>query len=126
MLWSDIRIEPFGHGPAPVDGIPCCYTFRLPLLGDGRMALAQFRRNPDRARVERHFPHGACDHGALLLIDNQLTCVWQARGAQRPVNLRVLGSRFALGDKVGLRPMGGVLEFFQVCEYDGRQPFALA
>lgn len=114
MDWSLVRIEPLGRSDA--DGEACCYRFRFPLIADGRISLIHLARAPERATVERHLLDLTSQHGAVRLVDNQLTCVWNPDNGVRLPDLRIIGSRFALGDKVALRSSGSVITLFQVCE----------
>lgn len=114
MDWSIVRIEPLGRGDA--DGATCCYRFRIPLIADGRISLVHLARAPERATVERHLLDLTSQYGAVRLVNNQLTCLWRPDKRTQPPDLRILGSRFALGDKVALRSSGSVIALFQVCE----------
>ena len=114
MDWSVVRIEPFGRGNA--DERTCCYRFRIPLIGDGRVSLVHLVRTPERATVERHLFDLTSQHGSVRLVNNQLTCVWRPDQGMGLPDLRIIANRFALGDKVALRSAGSVIALFQVCE----------
>ena len=114
MLWSMVRMEPFGLRDA--GGGPCCLCLHLPLISDGRLSLVHLMRTPERASVKRHYPDLSSEVGAIRLIDNQLTCVWQHFSGNRPPDLRVIGSNFGLGAKIALRSPGSVIALFEVCE----------
>lgn len=120
MDWSLVRIEPFGRSDA--DTMTCCYRLRIPLIGDGRISLAHLVRAPERATVERHLLDLTSRHGAVRLVDNQLTCVWHPDGGAQSPDLRIIGNRFALGDRVALRASGSVIALFQVCERQAEGP----
>lgn len=90
------------------------YRFWLPLVADGRLAFAILLSEPGRATVERLLDGEVADRGYLKLIDNQWTCVWHPQPERKLPDVRLIGSRFALGDSFGVRPVGGTIELFEV------------
>lgn len=90
------------------------YRFRLPLLADGRLAFTILLREPGRAVVERLRGGQVADRGYLKLIDNQWTCVWHPEPHRELPQVRLIGSRFAMGDSFGVRPVGGTIQLFEV------------
>ncbi|HMO67122.1 MAG TPA: hypothetical protein PKE25_00375 [Novosphingobium sp.] len=114
MNWSMVRIEPLR--PRAAGLTVCCLCLYLPLIRDGRVSWVHLVRAPERAGITRHYADQSHDRGEIRLIDNQLTCIWRADdGIVRPA-LRLIASSFALGEKVGLRASGKVIELFRVCE----------
>lgn len=114
MRWSIVRAEPsfipLRSGTVTFEA----YHFRLPLLADGRLAFTILVREPGRAVVERIRDGAVIDRGLLRLIDNQWTCVWQPERQGEVPHVRLIGSRFAMGDSFGVRPVGGTMQLFEV------------
>ncbi len=94
------------------------YRFRLPLVADGRLAFSILLREPGRAIVERIGDGPQADTGILQLIDNQWTCVWNPVAGRKLPHVRLMGSRFALGDQFGVRPLGSTIQLYKVSELE--------
>jgi hypothetical protein len=92
---------------------------QLPLIGDGRLAWSLLRQHPEWAVVERDVPGpGRVGvRGRLLLLDNQWTCVWQDTGDVALPSLRIIGARFAIGDRIAIRPAGGTMRIYRVKDH---------
>ena len=116
MRWSIVKAEPLLPAAAGGLGEFQVYRFRLPLVADGRLAFSILLREPGRARVERFIEGIAPDTGSLQLVDNQWTCVWNVVDGRSLPAVRLLGSRFALGDQIGVRPLGSTIQLFEVRE----------
>ncbi len=112
MQWSCIRVEPYNFRAAAAFA-DSCFTFCLPLISDGRIVLPQLRLHPEWASAERRMPNKDIKVGQVALVDHQLTSIWP-NGEQ--TKLRILGSRFAPGDSVGIRPVGGPIQLFRVSD----------
>ena len=116
MLWTTIRIEPRKVRARSRLDEACCFLLRLPIISDGRVAFAHLMRHPQEAVVERCVPGRRSHRGSIQLIDNQWTCVWDEDARREFTSFRLVGARFSLGDTVGLRPEGGAMSLYEVCE----------
>ena len=117
MSWATIKAEPLELGPALQRDDALYYLFQLPIIRDGRLSFPVLFRNPERALVLRFRTTRSKIRGLIRLIDNQWICEWAATGKYAPANLRLIGARFAIGDTIGLRPIGGTLSLFRVAEH---------
>lgn len=116
MEWSNIRIEASAQSGTGEQPSRPGYVLCLPLIADGRIALSLFRRQPDRATVARCGMQAPDIAGMIVYRDNQWTCVWNPLHGQDLPEVRVIGSRFSVGDLVGMRPFGRQMELFRVFE----------
>jgi hypothetical protein len=122
MQWSVIVVVPIRFKHRSLQDISHYYQFELPIIADGRLAHLQLKLNPQRAAAWRFEAGKPALQGLVRLIDNQWSCIWDQKAAQRLGVLRVLGGRFGLGDVVGLRPVGGALSLFTVSTVLPAQP----
>lgn len=116
MSWATIKAVPLQLGPVLPRDDALFYLFQLPIIRDGRLSLPLLFRNPEKAVVLRHRTPRSRIRGLIHFIDNQWICDWSAKGKYKPASLRLIGARFAIGDTIGLRPVGGTLSLFRVVE----------
>ena len=117
MSWATIKAEPLGLGPAPQRDDALYYLLQLPIIRDGRLSLPLLLRNPERAVVFRFRTALSKTRGLLRYIDNQCVCEWPAGNRPALPDIRLIGARFAIGDTIGFRPVGGALALFKVAEH---------
>ena len=117
MSWATIKAEPLELGAAPQRDDALYYLFQLPIIRDGRLSFPLLLRNPERAVVLRFRTTRSKIRGLMRYIDNQWICEWSSRGGNVPANLRLIGARFAIGDTIGLRPVGGALALYRIAEH---------
>ena len=118
MRWSIVKAEPLLVGARGGLDRFQAYHFRLPLVADGRLAFSILLREPGRAKVERIGKGMEPETGFLQLVDNQWTCVWNPVAGRSLPAVRLVGSRFALGDQIGVRPIGSTIQLFEVRELE--------
>lgn len=92
------------------------YVFCLPLIADGRIAWTHLVKHSARAMVERRSFDGAVQQGHVTLQENEWTCTWDDAQQSAGPNVRIVGGRFSMGDRIGLKPVGQALELFLVNE----------
>ena len=92
------------------------YRLCLPLIPDGRISLPLFRAEPRRATVTCLHADQFSRAGRIELRDHQWFCAWAPEPERELVDLRIIGTSFALNEVIGLRPRRGVIELFRVCE----------
>lgn len=123
MNWWRIRIDPvplpqrLAARLADAGGVGGrSYRLCLPLIPDGRISLPLFRAEPLRATVTSLHADQASCAGRIELRDHQWFCAWSPEPEPELMDLRIIGTSFALDQVIGLRPRRGVIELFRVCE----------
>lgn len=116
MLWTKISMEPCDSRTRDQAIVPYGYSLVLPLMPDGRIALAQLRASLDRGKVWRHAPDGSKTSGHIYLLDGQWSFVWSEGSPDAGSIVRFSAPRFLPGDLVWVRPPNRPLLFYRVSQ----------
>lgn len=112
--WSCIRLEPSIPGLKHPLADWHFLTLHLPLLDDGRLVWSRLRSQPEKAWVECSIRGARRATGRIVIVNEQCICVWSADSEAARTGARLVGSRFGLGDVIGIRPSGATLKLFTV------------
>ena len=124
MLWTRIGLEPCEPAPLRRTGRWCVYDLSLPLISDGRIAVAQLLQDPEQATVCRMDSRGERMVGRVRTLEGQWCMVWDAQHGPCPSVVRFFGRRYLPGDEVGLRPVNSVMTIYRVCDCEHAQQLA--